>query len=49
MVVRKPRPGPLTPGDWARAALAAIARGGIAAVAVESIAADLGATKGSFY
>ena len=27
MVVRKPRPGPLTPGDWARAALAAIARG----------------------
>ena len=49
MAVRKPRPGPLTPGDWARAALAAIARGGIAAVAVESIAADLGATKGSFY
>jgi AcrR family transcriptional regulator len=49
MVVRKPHPGPLTPGDWARAALAAIARGGIAAVAVESIAADLGATKGSFY
>jgi AcrR family transcriptional regulator len=49
MVVRTPRPGPLTPGDWARAALAAIARGGIAAVAVESIAADLGATKGSFY
>jgi AcrR family transcriptional regulator len=49
MVVDKPRPGPLTPGDWARAALAAIAQGGIAAVAVESIAADLGATKGSFY
>src|ERR1700733_15743855 len=49
MVVRKPLPGPLPPGDWARAALAAIARGGIAAVAVESIAADLGATKGSFY
>ena len=49
MVVRKPRPGPLTPGDWARAALDAIARGGIAAVAVESVAADLGATKGSFY
>jgi AcrR family transcriptional regulator len=49
MVVRKPRPGPLTPGDWARTALAAIARGGIAAVAVESVAADLGATKGSFY
>ena len=49
MVVSKPRPGPLTRSDWARAALAAIARGGIAAVAVESIAADLGATKGSFY
>ena len=49
MVVRKPHPGPLTPDDWARAALAAIARGGIAAVAVESVAADLGATKGSFY
>ena len=49
MAVSKLRPGPLTPGDWARAALAVIARGGIAAVAVESIAADLGATKGSFY
>src|ERR1700733_15957828 len=49
MAMHKPRPGPLTPGDWARAALAAIARGGIAAVAVEGIAADLGATKGSFY
>jgi AcrR family transcriptional regulator len=49
IVVRKPRPGPLTPGHWATAALAAIARGGIAAVAVESVAADLGATKGSFY
>lgn len=47
--MRKPRPGVLTPADWARAALAAIARGGIAAVAVESVAADLGATKGSFY
>jgi AcrR family transcriptional regulator len=49
MAMRKPRPGPLTPADWARAALAAIAQGGIAAVAVESVAADLGATKGSFY
>ncbi|MDR0358954.1 MAG: TetR/AcrR family transcriptional regulator [bacterium] len=49
MVVRKERSGLLTPRDWARAALAAIARGGIAAVAVESVAADLGATKGSFY
>ena len=49
MVVRKRGSGPLTPRDWARAALAAIARGWIAAVAVESVAADLGATKGSFY
>src|SRR4029077_1701475 len=49
MVVGKPHPGPLTPGDWARAALAAIARGGIAAVAVESVAADLGGTQRSFY
>lgn len=49
MGVRKQRSGALTPRDWARAALAAIARGGIASVAVESVAADLGATKGSFY
>jgi AcrR family transcriptional regulator len=44
------KPGrPLTPDDWARAALAAIARGGVDAVAVETVAAELGATKGSFY
>ena len=49
MVARERRSGRLTPRDWAKAALSAIARGGIAAVAVESIAADLGATKGSFY
>jgi len=47
--VRKPRQRPLSPDDWARAALAAIARGGVGAVAVETIAAELGATKGSFY
>jgi AcrR family transcriptional regulator len=47
--VRKPRERPLTPDDWARAALAAIAEGGVAAVAVETVAAELGATKGSFY
>ena len=39
----------LTPEDWTAAALHAIARGGIEAVAVETIAAELGATKGSFY
>jgi AcrR family transcriptional regulator len=49
MFVRKAGQRSLTPDDWARAALAAIARGGVAAVAVESAAAELGATKGSFY
>jgi AcrR family transcriptional regulator len=49
MLVRKPGKRPLSPDDWAKAALAAIARGGVEAVAVEPIAAELGATKGSFY
>ena len=35
--------------DWIAAALAAIADGGLAAVAVEPLASRLGATKGSFY
>ncbi|RSO11647.1 TetR family transcriptional regulator [Streptomyces sp. WAC 06783] len=39
----------LTARDWAEAALAAIGEGGLAAVAVEPIAARLGTTKGSFY
>ncbi|ARF58296.1 TetR/AcrR family transcriptional regulator [Streptomyces gilvosporeus] len=39
----------LTARDWADAALAAIAEGGLAAVAVEPLAARLGTTKGSFY
>ncbi|WP_017582630.1 TetR/AcrR family transcriptional regulator [Nocardiopsis valliformis] len=39
----------LTAEDWARAAMAAISEGGLSAVAVEPIAARLGATKGSFY
>jgi AcrR family transcriptional regulator len=39
----------LTRDHWIQAALAAIAEGGIAAVAVEPLAARLGATKGSFY
>lgn len=41
--------GRLTPEDWSRAALQAIATGGLAAVAVEPLAAALGTTKGSFY
>src|SRR5919198_3887166 len=39
----------LTRDDWADAALAAIADGGLAAVAVEPLAARLRTTKGSFY
>ncbi len=39
----------LTRDDWASAALTAIAEGGLAAVAVEPLAAKLGTTKGSFY
>src|SRR5712691_850351 len=39
----------LTRDDWADAALAAIAEGGLAAVAVEPLAVRLGTTKGSFY
>ena len=39
----------LSAQDWAAAALHALATGGVAAVAVEPIAARLGTTKGSFY
>lgn len=39
----------LSRDDWAEAALDAISAGGLSAVAVEPIAARLGATKGSFY
>jgi len=35
--------------DWENAAIYAIAAGGLAAVAVEPLAASLGVTKGSFY
>src|SRR5207245_3767064 len=49
MGVRKLGKSSLMPADWARAAFRAIARGGVDAVAVEPIAAELGATKGSFY
>ena len=46
VVERKRR---LTAGDWARVALDAIGEQGLAGVAVEPLAARLGATKGSFY
>src|SRR5215469_16416275 len=39
----------LTRHDWVTAALAAIAEGGLAAVAVEPLALRLGTSKGSFY
>ncbi|MEU8996042.1 TetR/AcrR family transcriptional regulator [Streptomyces caniferus] len=39
----------LTAKDWADAALTAMGEGGLAAVAVEPLAARLGTTKGSFY
>jgi len=39
----------LSAQDWERAALQAIADGGLAAVAVEPLARRLGVTKGSFY
>jgi AcrR family transcriptional regulator len=39
----------LTRDDWARAALAAIAQGGVESVAVDRLAKELGASRGSFY
>jgi AcrR family transcriptional regulator len=44
-----PRRKRLTTQDWIDAAYAALADGGVAAVAVEPLAARLGSTKGSFY
>jgi AcrR family transcriptional regulator len=41
--------GSLAASDWTEAALQALARGGLTAVAVEPLAKALGATKGSFY
>ncbi|MFF4617547.1 TetR/AcrR family transcriptional regulator [Nonomuraea jabiensis] len=41
--------GRLSADDWARAALEALAEGGLAAVAVEPVAVRLGVSKGSFY
>ena len=40
---------PLSKVDWTDAALAALERDGLAGVAVEPLARQLGATKGSFY
>jgi AcrR family transcriptional regulator len=41
--------GRVSPQDWSRVALEAIAEGGLKAVAVEALAPRVGASKGSFY
>jgi AcrR family transcriptional regulator len=41
--------GRLTSRDWTRAALRALADGGVGAIRVDVIARDLGVTRGSFY
>ncbi|MGP3690465.1 TetR/AcrR family transcriptional regulator [Streptomyces sp. IBSNAI002] len=41
--------GRVTSEDWTMAALAALARGGVAAVAVDVLAKELAVTRGSFY
>jgi AcrR family transcriptional regulator len=46
---RRGRPPKVTAEAWERAALDALADGGLAAVAIEPIAARLGTSKGSFY
>ncbi|MCT7354425.1 TetR/AcrR family transcriptional regulator [Streptomyces sp. 15-116A] len=46
---KAPAKARLSADDWADAALAAMSEGGLAAVAVEPLAARLGTTKGSFY
>src|SRR5688572_23888558 len=49
MVMPEGKSTRLSRKDWIHAALTAIAEGGVAAVAVEPLAARLGTTKGSFY
>lgn len=49
MVMANGKRASLTADDWTVAALDALARGGLAAVAVEPLAKSLGTTKGSFY
>ncbi|MFD0204826.1 MULTISPECIES: TetR family transcriptional regulator [Saccharothrix] len=41
--------GRVTREDWMMAALRALARGGVAAVAVDALAGELDITRGSFY
>ena len=49
MVMAQGKRESLAAADWTEAALRALARGGLTAVAVEPLAKQLGATKGSFY
>jgi AcrR family transcriptional regulator len=49
MVMAVGKREPLSAADWTEAALRALGRGGLAAVAVEPLAKSLGTTKGSFY
>ena len=49
MVMTNGKRESLAAGDWTEAALETLARGGLAAVAVEPLAKSLGTTKGSFY
>src|SRR5437870_9937833 len=46
---RLPPSRPLSSSDWIKAAMDAIVKSGVAAVAIEPLAVRLGATKGSFY
>lgn len=48
-MVQQPPGRRLTRDDWTAAGLAALAEGGVAAVAIEPLAKRLGATKGSAY
>lgn len=48
-IARQPAKRRLTREDWTRAALEALADGGVAAVAIDRLAKGVGATRGSFY
>jgi len=48
-IINIPRKKSLNPKDWELATLDVIAHRGVSAVAVETIAKELGVTKGSFY
>ncbi|MFE3187615.1 TetR/AcrR family transcriptional regulator [Nocardia sp. NPDC059240] len=47
--MRRPNDSRLSAQDWARAAMEAMAQGGLSAVVLDPLARSLGVTKGSFY